>query len=161
MDPEHWLLFKGIQGLIEILVVFVFQFRGGLGPDGVDTVDNIVFVCFGLLAVFPFGLFAENHSHRHEFTVLAQKLGDAALGSEFLAVGIEIKGDYGSPVRLLAVFHRILGRSVAGPLDRLRSLFPRKGFDGDFFRNHKSGIETKSEMAYDALVLVFLQEFAG
>ena len=161
MNPEHRFLVEGIEGFVEVLVVLVLQVRRGLGPYGFDVVDDIVFVGLDLLAILPLGLLAEDDRDRHELAVLAQKLGNAAFLGELGAVVVEVEGDDGTAVFLLAVFHIILGRAVAGPFDGLGAFLPGEGVDGDLLADHECGVESESEVADYALVLVFLEEFAG
>ena len=161
MDPEHGLLFEGVEGLVEVLVVFVLQFRRGLCPDGVYVVYDVVFVLFYLLAVFPLGLFAENDRNRHELAVFTQQLGDAALGCELVAVVVEMEGDDRAAVCLFAVFHVVFRRTVASPFHGLGAFLPGEGVDSDFFAHHERGIESETEVADDVLVLVFLEELTG
>ena len=152
-----------IELAVELQVVFVLELGRGLGPDGLDAVDDVIFVGLDALAVLPFGLLAEDHGDGHELAVFAQQLADAALGGELFGVVIEEEGDLGAAVFLRARAHLILRGAVAGPVDGLGAFLPAESVDGDFLADHESGIESEAEVADDGaeLVLVLLKEFAG
>ena len=156
--PEHRIFVHRIQGVVEVQIVFVLEFRRGLGPERLNGVDDIVFFRFHLLAVFPFGLFAEDHRERHELAVFAQKRGDTALFRVFLVFVVDVQGYHGSAVCLLALLHAEFGIAFAAPFHRLLPFLPAERFDGDLLRHHECRVEAEAEVADYVLVFVFFQE---
>ena len=158
--PEHWILLHWIEGLVEIEVILVLELGRSLGPDRVYVVDDVVLFGFYLLAVLPLGFLAEYDRHRHKLAVLLQQGRDSALVGEFFRILVQEKGDGRAPFGLLALAHLERRGAVAAPFHRRCSLFPAQGIDGNLAGHHKCRVESESEMAYDILVLVFLEEFA-
>ena len=158
--PEHWILLHRIEGLVEIEVILVLELGRSLGPDRIYVVDDVVLFGFYLLAVLPLGFLAEYDRHRHKLAVLLQQGRDSALVGEFFRILVQEQGDGRAPFGLLALAHLERRGAVAAPFHRRCSLFPAQGIDGNLACHHKCRVESETEMAYDILVLVFLEEFA-
>ena len=163
VNPEHRVLFHRIELVIELQIVFVLKLRRGLGPYGDYVVDHVVLLGLDALSVLPLGLFAEHYADGHELAVFAKELRNLAFLGVLGGVIVKVEGDFGTSLALVPFCQRVLGRAVAGPLDRLGAFLPAEGIDGNFLRNHKSRIEAKPEVTYDGayLILVFLKELPG
>ena len=163
MDVEQRLLVHRIQGAVEREVVLLLEVGRGLGPQGLDAVDDLVLVGIDILAVLPLLLLAEDDRDGHELAVLVQEALDAGFLCIFRRIVIQIQGDDGAAVGLLDFLHLIGRGTVAAPFHGLRALLPGERLDGDLLRHHERAVEAEAEMADDAadLVLVLLQELAG
>ena len=158
---EKRLLLHRIEFPVELLVVLLLQVRRLAGPDRVDVVDDVVFVGVDIFSVLPLLFLAEDHFDRHEAAVLGEERTDLVLRSVVACrIIVKIEGDFGTPSCLVALLHLEFRIALAAPADGLRSFLPGKGLDSDLGCDHESGIETKTEMADDVLVLVLLEEFA-
>ena len=115
VNPEERLVLHGIERAVELLIVFVFQRRRSLGPQGFHIIYNIIFVGFHLLAVFPLGLFAKGNRYGKELTVFLQQSFDGVLFEEFLAVVVDIKDNVGTTAFFLGFLNGELRTSVAAP----------------------------------------------
>ena len=159
VDVEQGIFLHGIEVLVELHVVLFLELRGSLGPERFRAVDDMVPVSVDILVVLPFLLLSEHYRDGHELAVLAQQLADLAFGAivrcRFV---VKPEGDDRSPVLLVAWTHFELGVAFAAPEYAFGSFMPGKRLDGDFPCDHEGRVETQAEMAYDALVLVFLQE---
>ncbi len=74
VNPEQWFIAHGVEFLVELLVVLIFQLRWFASPEWGSVVDDIIFIGLHalLLLVVPFGLLAECHRHREELAILVQ-----------------------------------------------------------------------------------------
>ena len=113
-----------------------------------------------VFSVLPLLLLAEYDRDRHELAVFAKKLAYLALRTIVLCgIVIQEQGYDRTAVFLGARPHFEFRIPFAAPKNRFGTFLPRQRFDRDFPGHHEGGIETESEMTYNILVLVFLEEF--
>ena len=158
MDVEKRVLLRGIQFVIEILVVVLFQVGGLASPRGCGVVDNLIAVSINhfLFLVAPLLLLAKGDFDGQELAIFGQQLIDAAVVKELLAVGVDMHNDIGTKILFISIFDSVLGAAVATPFHRLRTFFVRFCDNIDALRNHKRAIESQSEMADNGANVVFV-----
>ena len=162
VDIEHRVVEGGVEAVVEVHVVLILEVGGLAGPERLGPVDDVVFVRVHVFAVFPFLFLAHRHGNRHELAVLVEQFADPALFAELLAVVVQLQGDDGAAVGLVAGFHLVLRIAAAFPFHCLGAFLPGKRLDGDLLGNHERGVESEAEVADDAgLVLVFFEELTG
>ena len=108
VNPEHRVVLHGVEGVVELLIVLILQRAGLLGPQRFCIVDDVIFLCFLLFAVFPLGLLTEGQWHRHELTVFVQQFTDLVFLQIFLAVIVDIQHDIRTAVGFLCFLDRKL-----------------------------------------------------
>ena len=161
MNPEQWVFLTGLNGVIEIDVVFVLEFARFLSPDGFDVVDYIVAVGVDIFSVLPFLFFARNDRYRQEAAILFQKLVDTRLFKEFLGIVVEVKHYVGASRSLIGFAHFVFRRTVASPKHSLSTFLIRKRMYFHLLRHHECRVETQTEVTDDGIgaILIFGKEF--
>ena len=129
MNPEQRFVGHRIQVAVEFLVILFLQVRRFLGPDRTSVVNQVVFICFYLLAVFPFFLFAKGYRYGQEVTILGEQALQARFFQEFLAIFIHVQDDVGSTVATFCFFKGKLRTSIAAPFHSLGTFLIRKSYD--------------------------------
>ena len=152
-----------IEFVVEGLVIFFGQVRGFAGPCRVDIVDDILFVKFDFLAVFPLFLFAKGNLDRQELTVFLEQSFDRCVLQVLTELIVDMQHDVGSALGFDGLFHRVLRISRARPVNGFRVLFVGLREDLHFLADHEGGVEAETEMADDGfgLVLVLVEELLG
>ena len=113
-------------------------------------VNSFIFllcVCLGKINIY-----------RHERTVFLNYFTHAVFICKLQAFFIKEKSDFCSRLCLISICHLVFCTTITGPVNRCGTLFIRKSINMNFVRNHKSGIETKSEMTNHLIIgcLIFI-----
>jgi hypothetical protein len=93
VNPEQRFFLHGIKRAVEILVVFIFQSRRGLGPQRFHGINDVVLVGLHLLAILPLCLLTEGHGHSHELTVFVEQRLDTSLIQKFFTIVRDMQDD--------------------------------------------------------------------
>ena len=164
MDMEQRLLHLGrIQLMIEFIIILIRQIRRFARPGRIDIVNDILLVEFYFFTVFPFFFLAESNLHRQEFAVFAQQSFDRCILKVLRKLIVYMQHYIRSALRFDGILHRIFRIALAGPVDGFRIFLIRLAEDFHFLANHKSRIETETEMADDrfGFIFVFVDKFLG
>ena len=145
----------GLNGVIEFDIVFILQVGRGSCPQRFHIVDHLIGVGVHVFAIFPLLLLAKNNRHRHKAAIFIEQRSDTVFVQIFLFVVVDIHHDVGAAFSLIALFHVIFRRAVAGPFHCLSTLLIRKGVNFHLFRHHKSRVETQAKMADNGISIVF------
>ena len=142
--------------MVESQVLFRFNIRRFLGPQWFGVVNDVVFVCIDIFAIFPLSDFAEGNRNRQETAVFFQNLVNAITVVELQAVFRKMQNDICSTITFVFwLFQRVFRWSIAAPLHRFAILFPRVGNDLYLVGDHESWVETQSEVTDNVLVFIF------
>ena len=134
---ERFVKLRRIEFVVEVLVV-VFRQVGGLAcPSGCGVVDDVVFVCFHLFAVFPFLFLAEHYLHRQELAVLTEQSLYGGILKILLKLAVDMQYNVCSPVSFDGIFHSVFGIAGARPVNGLGIIFIRQGEDFHLVAHHK------------------------
>ena len=147
----HW-----IEFVVELIVVLVGELCRFARPGRIDVVDDIVLIEFNLLAVLPVFLLAKCYLNGQELTILAQQVLDGSVLEILRELVVYMQHDIGSAVGFNGVLHRVLGITLARPVDSLGVLGVAEREDLHFLSHHKGGIEAETEVTDNRFRLVFV-----
>ena len=156
VNPEQGFVLHGIERAVEALVVFVFQCAGRLCPQWFYVVDDVVFIGFHVLAVFPFGLLAEGYGHSHKLAVLVEQFLNLLFLQKLLAVVVDVKDDVRTAVGFLGLFQRERRTSVTAPLNGLSPFAVALGDNLHFLGYHEGRIEAQTKVSDNLSSVLFI-----
>ena len=119
VNPKQRVFLTGLDSVVELDVVLVFEFGWSAGPQWFNVVDHLVGVGIHVFTVFPFLFLAENHRHWHEAAVFVEQCADAVFFQIFLFLIVDIHHDVGTALSLFTFLHVVFRRAVASPLHSL------------------------------------------
>ena len=155
-----------VQLMVERIIVLVLQLARFTRPRRVNIIDDILLVQLNLLAVFPFFLLTECDLNRQELAVLLQQPLNRRLLQILTKLIIDVQHDIGASLGFDGLFHRVLRRSLARPVNRfhhftiliiftIRALITQRK-DLHFLAHHECRVESQPEMTDDSLSLVLV-----
>ena len=157
MDMEQRLVkLRRIEFVVELLVILFRQVCRLARPSGICIVDNIVFIQFDFLAIFPLFLLAKGNLYRQELAVFLQQPFNRRILQILLKLAIDMQHNVRSALRLNGVFHRIFGVAGAGPMHSLAVRQVTLAEDFYLIRNHKRTVETQAKMTDNRLGFVLI-----
>ena len=137
MNPEKRIICHGVELVVELLVVFILQLRGSLGPKRSGVVHDIVFLCFHFLTILPSCFLTEGNGYGEETAVLGEQFLNLVFLEEFLAVVGNVENDVGASVFLFAVIDFESRRSVASPFHAVCTLLVATCYDVNTVSHHE------------------------
>ena len=160
VNPEQWFILHRVEGAVETLVVFIFERTWSLCPQRFYVVYHVVFLCFYLLTILPFCLFAKGYRYRQELAIFVQQSFYASFFQELLAVVVDIKDYIRTSVCLLCLFEFKFRTTIAAPLHGCSTFFIALSNYFHLLANHESRVEAKAEVTDNRVrcILIFLEE---
>ena len=144
-----------IQFSVEIVVIFIFQFRRRFCPRRVGIINDIIY-----LNLLRFCTFCSAFRQRQllffgskfnwdlvEFVILCQKLTDFEFFQKLGRIFCNMKDNLCPSVRFFRFLKCIFRTSVADPTNCFCIFFIRFSQDFHFFRHHKRRIKSKTKMS--------------
>ena len=90
MNPEKWFIRHRIQLTIKRFVVLIRKFTWFACPQRSSIINDIIFGCFYLFAIFPFFFLSKGNRNRKETAIFFQKLRYTGFFKKLFAVIINV-----------------------------------------------------------------------
>ncbi len=153
---QRFVHLAGVQLVVELVIVLVFQVGRFSRPGRIDIVDDIVLFGLHLFAVFPFLLFAKHNLHGQELAVFLQQALNRSVLQILLKLVTDMQYDIRSALGLDGILHRVFRIAGTCPMHRL-GVFPiTEREDLHLVTNHKGGIKSQTKMTNDGFRFVFV-----